>query len=268
VNGEVSTLVTDPERIDYARLSPDQRTLVYVRPVRHEGQEVITTLVFIDRESGSQLQTLDVRQDEFMNAVTDLDWIDGGLLWIKGHHNPHCGTYSEVDVRTGRVLRTLEVARWARSSRGVIANTPCVRDPEYDSLEIAGRQIYPPKKDRRKHSFAGSQTWSPDGKQIALADYQPATNTLHLVILDSSGRIVRRQRISAKGSIGEVPFLVWRDEGTILLPLAEATLRIGRDGHVRRLPQTLDRPRDRSIEVKGRSHNLQGTTCPVENDPR
>lgn len=269
VNGAVSTLVTDGEGITLPRLSRDRRVIAYVRPrLRHEGDQVIATFVFIDRESGKQLRTLEVRQDVFMNAVMDLGWIGAGVVWFEGHYSPRCASYSEVDVRTGKVLRDLHVGTWARSSRGVIAYTPCAQPPEEDFLQIGERLIFPPKDGRKKHLFASSQTWSPDGKRIALADFQPTAGTLDLVILDpSSGRVLRRTRIRRRDDSitpSSVRFLVYREDGTILVTVGETTFRVTPAGRITPLGRQLLEPWERSVEAEGKAHTLEDTTCPPE----
>jgi hypothetical protein len=269
-NGRIETLLTDEAGIDRPRLSPDRRMIVYVRRLRYDANQVVATFVFVDRLSGKQLRTFDVAPDSCMNAVMDLGWRNGEVLWIDGHCNPRCGYYAELDARTGRILRDLHSETFARSSRGDLAHTQCQGSRGHaDFLDIGERWVYPPKGDKRPHLFAGSQTWSPDGSRIALADYLPRSGAVDLVILDTSGRVLRRQRVLKEApdlsepleEIGAAGPLLWRRDGTILLAFAGRTFRIDTAGHVKRIHQTLERSEDRSIEVGKTSYRVEDTTC-------
>ncbi len=184
------------------RWSPNRRLYA----VRERGQQVADgnerERILVYTSAGKQMAIAHVWLVEpggvgrvGIRGCEEFGWINNSRIFCEGTINPSTGVYLVFDARSGRELHELLGGPFTPSRDAShiasFGNVPhfSTEEEKSDSIEIDGGHVYPPDTDRERHWFRSGLAWSPDGRQVAVADHRQTDKSLWLVVASVMGGV-------------------------------------------------------------------------------
>jgi hypothetical protein len=185
-----ATMVWSPDHKLYAVDSPGQQV--------GKGQERERLEIFTDQDKQVAVAHVWLVEPNGTNRAgirgcESWGWVDSARVFCQGTADPDNGIYLVFDARSGRELRELVGTGFVWSpDHASIASVGDARDlgtvsENSDSIEVQGKLAFPSEKDSRLHWFRSPLVWSPDSRQIAVADFLPKQGSMHLIVVVVGG---------------------------------------------------------------------------------